>query len=263
MSLLNSILEHKRGEVEERKKEVELSSLKEDPRYNSNGYSLVQSLKSNKLAVIAEIKKASPSRDVIREEFQPDAIARQYVEGGAAALSVLTDFSYFRGKLEYISQIREFVRLPILRKDFVIDPFQLHESKAAGADAILLIAAVMEPSRLIELKELAGEIGLETLVEVHTEEEMASLSSYSFELIGINNRDLATFETDLDVSIQLVKHVPKGTVVVSESGISTPADIQKLMNHGIHAVLIGEHFMRSANPGVALSRLITDSGAEK
>ncbi|MCK5571311.1 MAG: indole-3-glycerol-phosphate synthase, partial [Bacteroidetes bacterium] len=145
----------------------------------------------------------------------------------------------------------------------VIDPYQVHESKAAGADAILLIAAVMEPSRLIELKELASEIGLESLVEVHTEEEMVSLSSHSLELIGINNRDLATFETDLAVSIQLVKHVPNGTVVVSESGISKPADLQKLMNHGIHAVLIGEHFMRSANPGVALSRLIAESGAEK
>ncbi len=258
MSLLDSIIEHKRQEVEEKKREVDPGSFRDSPAYSARTLSLVSALRSRKPAIIAEIKKASPSKSVIREEFQPESIAKQYAEGGAAGISVLTDYSYFRGKLEYIEQVKKVVDLPILRKDFILDPYQIHESRAAGADAVLLIAAVLESDLLIELKELATELGMETLVEVHTEEELSSLSQHSFDIIGINNRDLATFETDLDVSIQLAKYVPDGAVVVSESGISRPEDLQKLMNHGIHAMLIGEYFMRSADPGLVLSQLLSE-----
>ncbi|MGB6649517.1 MAG: indole-3-glycerol phosphate synthase TrpC [Bacteroidota bacterium] len=258
MSLLDSIVEHKRQEVEEKKREVDLGSFRDSPAYAARTLSLVSALRSRRPAIIAEIKKASPSKHVIREEFQPESIAKQYAGGGAAAISVLTDHSYFRGNLEYIKQVKKVVDLPILRKDFILDPYQIHESKAAGADAVLLIAAILTPDLLIELKELATELGMESLVEVHTEDELSSLSQYSFDIIGINNRDLATFETDLDVSIRLVKHVPDGAVVVSESGISRPEDLQKLMNHGIHAMLIGEYFMRSADPGMALSQLLSE-----
>jgi len=257
MSLLDAIVEHKLQEVESRKREVDLPALRESPAYRAETFSLVSALKEKKPAVIAEIKKASPSRDLIREEFRPEIIAKQYAEGGAAAISVLTDYSYFRGKLEYVGQVRKLVDLPILRKDFILDPYQVHESRAAGADAILLIAAVLEPDRLIELKELATELGMESLVEVHTEDELSSLSHHSFDIIGINNRDLATFETDLDVSVRLLPRVPGGALVVSESGISKPEDLRKLMQHGIGAVLIGEYFMRSADPGAALSRLLS------
>jgi indole-3-glycerol phosphate synthase len=263
MSLLNAIVEHKRLEVEEKKREMDLSALRATPAYSAETISLAGALKSRKPAVIAEIKKASPSKDVIREDFQPGNIARQYAEGGAAAISVLTDYSYFRGKLEYLGEVKEQVDVPILRKDFILDPYQIHESRAAGADAVLLIAAVLEPELLIELKELAKELGMDSLVEVHTEEELLSLSHYPLEIIGINNRDLATFETDLGVSTRLVRHVPDGAVVVSESGISKPEDLQRLLHHGIHAVLIGEYFMRSPNPGSALNQLISEVVVEE
>jgi indole-3-glycerol phosphate synthase len=262
MSLLDSIIQHKRGELEEKKRQVDLSALKGCRAYAAGTVSLVKALTDRRPAVIAEIKKASPSKDVIREEFQPGLIARQYAEGGAAGISVLTDHSYFRGRLEYIGEVKEQVDLPVLRKDFIIDPYQIHESRAAGADAVLLIAAVLEPELLFDLKELAKELGMDALVEVHTEEELQSLSGHSLELIGINNRDLATFETDLGVSMRLARHVPDGAVVVSESGISRPEDLQTLMEHGIQAMLIGEYFMRSAHPGKALHQLISEVTVE-
>ncbi len=229
MNLLESILNHKKLELEERKKQLPLSLLREKTAYARKPLSLSAALRTQRPAIIAEIKKASPSRSVIREEFDPVAIARSYVKGGAAALSVLTDYSYFRGRIEYIEQIRPVVPIPILRKDFTIDPYQVHEAKAYGADAILLIAAALESPFLDELQALAQEIGLECVVEVHSEKEIQSLDGRPVTILGINNRDLRTFETDLNISLHLQKSVRHDTLVVSESGIRGSMDMKTLM----------------------------------
>jgi indole-3-glycerol phosphate synthase len=195
---------------------------------------------------------------VIREAFEPLAIAQEYVGGGASAISVLTDEIYFQGHIKYLSMVRNAVPLPILRKDFIIDPYQLYEAKAYGADAVLLIAAALEARQLSDLAGEARSLGLECLVEVHHESELQSLDLAGVEMLGINNRDLITFETDLRTSIRLRPLIPPGTLVVSESGIGSPADVAELIRHQIHTVLIGEMFMKAPHPGEALSRLLKE-----
>lgn len=219
-------------------------------------HSLERSLRGKQLAVIAEIKKASPSKGVISERFDPSEIAREYAHAGASALSVLTDAQFFQGDLRFIQGMRDFVQVPILRKDFIIDPYQLYESKAYGADAVLLIAAALQPGELTGLLMEADRLGLESLVEVHSEEEIESLDFSRVRVVGINNRDLLTFETDVNTSFRLRRLVPKEIVVVSESGISSHSQIDRLVRQGIHAVLIGEAFMRAESPGKALADLI-------
>jgi len=186
-------------------------------------------------------------------------IRDRYVRGGAHALSVLTDERFFQGSLEYLAAIRDTTTLPLLRKDFILDPYQLYEAKAFGADAVLLIAAALGRERLRDLQQEAAGLGLETLVEVHTEEEMLLLEGMQSHMVGINNRNLSTFETDLTVSFRLKPFAPPGVLVVSESGIRGGEDVQALARHGIHTVLIGETFMRAPDPAAAVRDLISAS----
>ena len=198
-------------------------------------------------AIIAEVKKGSPSRGVIREDFDPVAIARSYERGGASCLSVLTDEQYFYGSLDYLGQIRNQVELPLLRKDFIIDSYQVWQARIAGADAILLIAAALNDAELLELAELAADLNLDTLLEVHNAEELDRALRLPVDLIGINNRNLQTFVTDLVVTEQLAGRIPAGQLAVAESGIHTRVDIERLQRAGAGAFLIGESLMRETN----------------
>lgn len=208
------------------------------------------------LRVIAEVKKASPSKGIIRADFDPVAIARAYAAAGATCLSVLTDQQYFQGHLEHLRQIRAALpALPLLRKDFVIDAYQIYEARAAGADAVLLIVAALSAAHLQELHGLAAELGMDALVEVHTREELALALPLQPRLLGINNRDLRTFHTSLDVTRQLAPLVPPHTLLVSESGIATPADLAAVAAAGARAVLVGESLMRQGDVAAALRML--------
>ncbi len=214
---------------------------------------------TGKPALIAEVKKASPSKGVIREDFDPVLIARQYESGGAACLSVLTDQQFFQGSLEYLKAIKEAVSLPILRKDFIIDTVQVYESREAGADAILLIAACLDATMLFELHRAAGECSMDVLVEIHDDEDWQKVlsSGISPELIGINNRDLRTFETSLETFERLAPHAgATGSVLVAESGIFTPDDVSRVQVAGAGAVLVGESLMRQPDPEQAVKELL-------
>ncbi len=206
--------------------------------------------------VIAEVKKASPSKGVIRPDFDPVAIARAYAAHGASALSVLTDAKYFQGSLRFLEAIAEAVSLPLLRKDFTLDPYQIYEARAAYADAILLIAAALGDTQLSDLLGLSQEMGLAALVEVHTVEELGRVLPLQPRLIGVNNRDLHTFHTDLGTTVRLLPLMPPDVTVVSESGIDTAVDIVRLQEKGVHAFLIGESLMRAADPGLKLRELL-------
>ena len=209
--------------------------------------------------VIAEIKRRSPSRGLIRADFDVAALARAYAAGGADCCSVLTEEDFFDGRLAYLQQARGEVGLPLLRKDFVFDSYQVHESRAAGADALLLIAAALARGALADLAALAAELGLAALVEVHEEGELEAALGCPRALIGINNRDLRTFAVDLGTSERLARLVPAGRLVVAESGIHGPADLRRLEAAGIHAFLVGEHLMRAADPAAALRALKGDA----
>jgi indole-3-glycerol phosphate synthase len=255
MSLLDRILANTRREVAARKERSPLAALRRGPLYGRTPHSLQRALAARTPAVIGEIKKASPSRGVIRADFDPSTLARSYAAGGADALSVLTDRSFFQGDLGHLRAARAAVEIPILRKDFVVDPYQLHEAKEAGADAVLLIAAALPAAELHALHDEAAEIGLECLVEVHTAEELSALDLHRLRLVGINNRDLATFATDLATSVRLRPLIPRGIMVVAESGIGTPKDLRTLLAAGITAFLIGERFMTQPDPGGALAAM--------
>jgi indole-3-glycerol phosphate synthase len=257
MNFLQAILEHKRAEVKAQKHRVPLGALQAADLYRRRPVSLVESLSGKPMAVIAELKKASPSKNVIRQDFEPIAIALEFVRAGASALSILTDRRFFQGDLSTITSVRPHVAVPLLRKDFIIDEYQIHEAKAAGADAVLLIVAALERRRLIELKECAEGLGLEALIEVHSGEELRLIRSESIRLIGINNRDLSTFETDLSTTLRVRTAVPQQAVIVSESGISTVEELRQLARNDIHAVLIGEALMRAPSPGDALRKLLS------
>jgi len=206
-------------------------------------------------AVIAEIKKASPSAGVIREDFQPDLIARSYASAGAACLSVLTDRDFFQGDNEYLQQALMACALPVLRKDFMLDPWQILESRVLGADCILLIVAALEQSRLEDLLGLAKETGMDVLIEVHDEAELERTLHLDHRLIGVNNRNLNTFETSLATSECLKMMVPSDHLLVTESGIRTPDDVKRMQSAGINTFLVGEAFMREVDPGMALKRM--------
>jgi len=208
------------------------------------------------IRIIAEIKKASPSKGVIREDFSPDLIALDYELGGAAAISVLTEEKFFLGSLTFLREVRDVAGLPVLRKDFLLDEYDILESRAAGADAVLLIAAILEEGRLRRLLELARELGMRALVEVHSEAELDTALRTGAEIIGINNRDLSTFRVDLDTTRRLAPLVPEGKVIVSESGIEGRADILSLKEVGVDAFLIGETLMREKDPAEKLRELI-------
>jgi indole-3-glycerol phosphate synthase len=214
-------------------------------------------VRRREIGLIAEVKKASPSKGLIREDFEPVGLARDYEAAGADCLSVLTDREFFQGANTYLTRIREAVKLPLLRKDFTIDPLQIYEARLIGADAILLIAAILTPDELKSYHRLAKDLGMDALVEVHDRAEMETVLELGLaELVGINNRDLRTFVTDLKTTEELARLVPDGATLVSESGISSPDDIRRVREAGARAVLIGEHFMRQPDVGEAVRALM-------
>lgn len=231
-----------------------ISDLEDTPR----GFErhLREAVASNWTAVIAEVKKGSPSKGVIREDFDPLEIAGIYQDNGATCLSVLTDETFFLGHLRYLALIREQVGLPLLRKDFIIDPWQVYEARAAGADAILLIAAILKPQQIVDLAGIAREVSLDILLEVHDEAEMEVACGTDITLVGVNNRNLRTFVTDLDTTGRLARLLPAGRLLVAESGINSRADIERLQAAGAGAFLIGESLMREADIGAKLQELL-------
>jgi indole-3-glycerol phosphate synthase len=257
MSILSEILATTRTHVEWAKARLPIDELKEragsaPPMRDFRG----ALARAEGTALIAEVKKASPSKGVIRQDFDALAIARTYSASGATCLSVLTDAPYFQGRLEYLHQIREIVPNPLLRKDFIVDPWQIYESRVEGADAILLIVAALGKEDLRKSLEIAAENQLAALVEVHDREELEEALAAGADLIGVNNRDLHTFRTSLSVTLDLVKQVPPSTVLVSESGIFTRADVQLLQEAGVHAVLVGEALMRETDIGAKVRELV-------
>lgn len=206
-------------------------------------------------AVIAEIKKASPSKGLLRENFDPPAIARSYAAAGAACLSVLTDREYFQGALEHLAAAREACKLPVLRKDFIVDVYQVYEARASGADCILLIAAGLDSAEMRELESVAESLRMAVLVEIHSAEELDRALNLRTPLIGINNRDLRSFETRLEITLGLLPRIPSDRLVVTESGIRTPQDVAMMRARGVQAFLVGEAFMRAQDPGTVLTEL--------
>ena len=257
-SILKRILETKADEVATRSRRLDLPAVaaaaKDQPPARGFANRLT-ALTGGGPAVIAEVKKASPSAGVIRADFQPAEIAVSYEHAGAACLSVLTDEQYFQGADSFLLEARQACSIPVLRKDFMIDPWQIHESRLLGADCILLIVAALTLDQLQELDGVAGETGLDVLVEVHDEGELEHALSTQARLVGVNNRDLHTFTTDLGVSERLRPMIPPDRTMVTESGIHTQSDVRRLQSADINAFLVGEAFMRSEDPGVALKSL--------
>jgi indole-3-glycerol phosphate synthase len=257
--ILQRILARKAEELIERSTKLPLKELSARAAHmpDTRGFAAAIEAKiaAGLPAVIAEVKKASPSKGVIRPEFDPVAIARSYEAGGAACLSVLTDKDFFQGSEDFLQQARAACSLPVLRKDFVIDPYQVYEARAIGADCILLIVAALGDADLLELSLLAAELDLDVLCEVHDAEELERAQAVPVPLIGVNNRNLRTFETSLDTSLELQQLIEYDRVLVAESGIHNAADIERLREAGINAFLVGEAFMRAADPGLELKRL--------
>jgi len=258
-TILKKILSRKAVEVAERKQLVALSDIKAKAVDANPTRGFVKAIE-NKLAqkqsaVIAEIKRASPSKGVIRENFYPEEIAKSYEKGGAACLSVLTDIDFFQGSDNYLKQARAATRLPVLRKDFTIDPYQIYEARVLGADCILLIVSALGHQQLTDLNNLALEIGLDVLIEVHDEAELHRALATGNKLIGINNRNLHTFETSLDTTFNLLDLIPKDRVVVTESGIHTVDHVKAMRGHNVNAFLVGEVFMKAKDPGHELLNL--------
>jgi indole-3-glycerol phosphate synthase len=258
-TILREILARKAQEVAERRAVASLSSLEGriGEQSASRGFCLAlqQRIAAGEPAVIAEVKKASPSKGVIREDFQPAQIAVSYQEGGAACLSVLTDKDFFQGSEAYLQQARAACQLPVLRKDFTVDPYQVVEARAIGADAVLLIVAALADEQMRELMYTASEVGVDVLVEVHDRAELERALELETSLIGINNRDLHSFETSLSTTLDLLPFIPGDRLVVTESGIHTAADVALMRDANVQAFLVGEAFMRAAEPGERLREL--------
>lgn len=257
--ILKRILDRKAEEVDERLRQAGLDVLEQriEAAAPVRGFiaAIEQRLSAQQPAVIAEIKQASPSRGILRHEFDPAQIAASYERGGAACLSVLTDVDFFKGSDAYLQQARAACSLPVLRKDFVIDPYQVYEARALGADCILLIVAALTDAMLPELLRLAHHLGMDALVEVHDADEMERALDLPARLIGVNNRDLRTFETRLDVTLGFVGRVPGDRILVTESGIHTREDVALMRRNGVHVFLVGEAFMKAAEPGEKLAEL--------
>jgi indole-3-glycerol phosphate synthase len=257
--ILNKILASKKTEVAASKLAVSLDQLQAQAEAQGEPRDCVGSIHkkimANKSAVIAEIKKASPSKGVIRENFKPAEIAKSYEKAGAACLSVLTDEQYFQGSAAYLKQARAACKLPVLRKDFIIDEYQVFEARAMGADCILLIVAALELAQMQKLEALANELGMAVLVEVHDADELALALQLDTPLIGINNRNLRTFEVSLQTTLDLLKIMPEDRFVVTESGIFTPEDVKLMMDNQVQGFLVGEAFMRQDDPGAELARV--------
>lgn len=257
--ILNRILARKAEEVAERRaqlaEEALLARIAKLPDTRGFAAAIEAKIENDLPAVIAEVKKASPSKGVIRADFDPAAIARSYEAAGAACLSVLTDSDFFQGSEAFLQQARVACSLPILRKDFIIDPYQVYEARAIGADCILLIVAALDDDALLQLSLLAAELDLDVLCEVHDEEELERAQALPVPLIGVNNRNLRNFETSLETSLALQQMIEYDRILVAESGIHTPEDVARLREGGIQAFLVGEAFMRAPDPGSELRRL--------
>ena len=259
MNQLSKIIETTKETVKKSISYRQISSLEEDfEKYCKRAFvsAISEKVFKEETAIIAEIKKASPSKGLIREDFDPKKIAEEYETNGATCLSILTDEPFFQGKLEYLATVRNSCELPILRKDFIIDPYQIYETKAYGGDCILLIVAALDIMQLKDFSQLAQELDLDILVEVHSEKELTGALSISPTLVGINNRDLTTFEVDKNLSLKLSKKIPRDITVVSESGINSKEDILSSKEQGIHSFLIGESLMREPSPGEALKKIL-------
>ena len=261
--VLQRILAVKAGEIAAAKSVRPLAALRDEAQRAAPARDFVAALRARmaagRPAVIAEIKKASPSRGVLRESFDPGAIAASYERNGAACLSVLTDAQFFQGALEHLKQARAACGLPVLRKDFTIDPYQVHEARAAGADCILLIVAALDVPRMRELEAAAHGLGMAVLVEAHDAAELEQALALKTPLIGINNRNLRTFETRLETTLDLLAQIPAGRLVVTESGILSPSDVARMRDHKVGCFLVGEAFMRAADPGAELGRLFAEA----
>ena len=253
MSILERIVATKRAEVDAARKRLPAVDLERAPALRD----FVGALRAKVPAVIAEIKRASPSRGILREPFDPAAIAQAYEKSGATCMSVLTDRTYFQGDSAHLVAARAACSLPALRKDFIIHPYQVPESRALGADCILLIAACLTTAEMQELEALAHGLGMAVLVEVHDGEELARALKLKTPLLGINNRNLRTFETRLETTLELLGRVPADRIVITESGILARADVARMRENGVHAFLVGEAFMRAEDPGAALEALFS------
>ncbi len=257
--ILKKIVQRKQEEVAERSARLPVSQVRQALTGASpvRGFadSIVRKIAAGRPGVIAEIKKASPSKGVIREDFRPAEIAVSYEKGGAACLSVLTDVDFFQGSDAYLQQARDACSLPVIRKDFIIDPYQVYEARAIGADCILLIVACLEDGQMRELNDLAHELGMDVLIEVHDAAELERALAVENRLIGINNRNLRTFEVSLQTSLELLPQIPADRIPVTESGILSREDVALMRSNGIHAFLVGEAFMRAEDPGARLAQL--------
>jgi indole-3-glycerol phosphate synthase len=273
--ILDDIVREKRADLQRAKASRPLADLEQRPLFRAERRDLraalqaaapqaatlrAATLRARRRAIVAEVKKASPSKGIIRADFDPLRIARSYAANGAVAISVLTEQRYFQGDLEHLAAIREAVGVPLLRKDFLFDPYQLHEARAFGGDAVLLITAILDDVLLHDLLQLAGELQLSALVEVHDGPELERALRSGADLLGINNRDLRSFRTSLATAEELAPRVPADTLVIVESGIETVADIERLERAGVRAFLIGETLIRAADPGAKLAELLA-SGA--
>jgi indole-3-glycerol phosphate synthase len=256
VTILDRIVETKRAEIAAAQKAVPQAELERRVRHLPAAHDFTAAIgRPGEVRIIAEVKKASPSAGVIRPDFDPVAIAKTYKRHGAAAISVLTDEPYFQGHLSFLTAVRSAVACPLLRKDFILDRYQLLEARLAGADAALLIAEILPGDRLAELQREATALGLDTLVELHDADQLPRTLDSGARVIGINNRDLRTFTTRLEHTLELLPKIPADRVVVSESGIKTPADLRRLADAGVRAVLVGESLMRAVDIGAALDAL--------
>ena len=261
--ILDQILAVKADEISAAKRGQDLASLRRDVESDHEARARIRGFESTlrkkivtgKAGVIAEVKKASPSKGILREDFRPADIAASYAEHGAACLSVLTDERFFQGSPDYLQQARAVCNLPVLRKDFMIDPYQIYQARSWGADCVLLIVAALDHGLMRELEACAHELGMDVLVEVHDANELEVALTLNTALLGINNRNLRTFETTLDTTIDLLPRIADNKLVITESAIRTRDDVKRMRDHEVHAFLVGETFMRAQDPGFALSQL--------
>ena len=256
MNILDQIIASKKKEVALKKSVVSVAQLENAALFNKKTSSLSKSITNSPFGIVAEHKRRSPSKATINNRFSVEEVVKGYENAGASGISVLTDMQYFGGSLEDLLLARASVQIPLLRKEFIVDEYQLLEAKAYGADAILLIAAVLSKKEIKQLSEFAQSLALEVLLEVHNREELEKSITPSIDLIGVNNRNLKTFEVSLQNSIDLSNHIPNDFVKISESGLTTTDDIKLLRSHGFRGFLIGENFMKTENPGKSLEQFI-------
>ncbi len=257
--ILKKIINRKEQEIDTRVRQTGIEEIIKRAKQANPVRGFVDSIKqriaAGDPAIIAEIKKASPSKGLIREDFNPADIAKRYQEGGASCVSVLTDIDFFKGSDDYLKQARAACELPVIRKDFIIDPYQVYESRAMGADCILLIVAVLDNRKLNQLYTLAKALNMDVLIEIHDQDELQRALPLGAELLGINNRNLRNFETSLQTSLDLLEQIPDDRIVVTESGIHTVEDVKLMRDNNINAFLVGEAFMRAKDPGAELHKL--------